>query len=89
MPNYFGTGDDNSFDEFLSRMLSGQRSAQGRPIDISRLLSKRTHELLATSVRYALEHGHTEVDSLHLLRGLVTTPEGEQTLRADKLVWVS
>ncbi|RIX28826.1 ATP-dependent Clp protease ATP-binding subunit [Amnibacterium setariae] len=63
-------------------MLSGQRSGQGRPIDISRLLSKRTHELLGGAVRYAVEHGHTEVDSLHLLRGLVLTPEGEQTLRA-------
>jgi ATP-dependent Clp protease ATP-binding subunit ClpC len=82
LPNYFSTGDDGSFDEFLSRMLSGQRSAQGRPVDISRLLSKRTHELLSGAVRYALEHGHAEVDSLHLLRGLVTTAEGEQTLRA-------
>jgi ATP-dependent Clp protease ATP-binding subunit ClpC len=82
LPQYFGTGDDGSFDEFLARLLAGQRSAQGRPIDISRLLSKRTHELVAGAVRYAVEHGHTEVDSLHLLRGLVTTPEGEQTLRA-------
>ncbi|MGN6446988.1 ATP-dependent Clp protease ATP-binding subunit [Amnibacterium sp.] len=81
MPQYFGSGDSDSFDEFLSRMLAGQR-AQGRPIDISRLLSKRTHELMAGAVRSAVEHGHTEVDSLHLLRELVTTTEGERTLRA-------
>ncbi|WP_375406664.1 Clp protease N-terminal domain-containing protein, partial [uncultured Amnibacterium sp.] len=78
----FGTGDDGSFDELMSRMLSGRRSAQGRPVDISRLLSKRTHELLGGAVRYAIEHGHAEVDSLHLLRGLVTTAEGGQPLRA-------
>jgi ATP-dependent Clp protease ATP-binding subunit ClpC len=82
LPQYFGTGADDSFDEFLARMLAGQRSAQGRPIDISRLLSKRTHELVADAVRYAVEHGHTEVDALHLLRGIVTTGEGERTLRA-------
>ncbi|GAA4740299.1 ATP-dependent Clp protease ATP-binding subunit [Amnibacterium soli] len=84
MPQYFGSGDDGRFDDelaaALSRMLSGQRS--GRPIDISRLLSKRTHELLGGAVRYAVEHGHDEVDSLHLLRGLVLTEEGESTLRA-------
>ena len=82
----FGPGDnDRSDDELaaaLSRMLSGQRSSQGRPIDISRLLSKRTHELVAGAVRYAVEHGHAEVDSLHLLRGLVLTADGERTLRA-------
>jgi ATP-dependent Clp protease ATP-binding subunit ClpC len=82
LPDSFGSGQDGSFDEFLSRMLAGQRSSQGRPIDISRLLSKRTHELVAGAVRYAIEHDHAEVDSLHLLRGLVTTEDGERTLRA-------
>ncbi|WP_375387262.1 ATP-dependent Clp protease ATP-binding subunit [uncultured Amnibacterium sp.] len=78
----FGTGDNDSFDELLSRLLSGSRTSQGRPIDISRLLSKRTHELVASAVRFAIEHGHSEVDSLHLLRGLVLTEQGERTLRA-------
>ncbi|MFD1720740.1 ATP-dependent Clp protease ATP-binding subunit [Amnibacterium endophyticum] len=63
-------------------MLSSQRSAQGRPIDISRLLSRRTHETVGSAVRSAMEHGHTEVDALHLLAALVTAEQGSQALTA-------
>ena len=60
MPENFtpdGSGD-NSFDEFLSRYLAGERARAARSIDISRFLSRRTQELLAEAGRYALEHGH-------------------------------
>lgn len=71
MPTFFGpTGSGNgSFDDFLARYLQGQRAPQaGRPIDITRLLSRRTHELLAQAAGFAAEHGHAEIDALHLLR---------------------
>ncbi|WP_372698852.1 ATP-dependent Clp protease ATP-binding subunit [Arthrobacter sp. JSM 101049] len=71
MPTFFGPyGSGNgSFDDFLARYLQGQRAAQaGRPIDITRLLSRRTHELLAQTAGFAAEHGHAELDALHLLR---------------------
>ncbi|CAN5138523.1 ATP-dependent Clp protease ATP-binding subunit [soil metagenome] len=59
----------NSFDEFLARYLQGERAAQaGRPIDISRLMSRRTHEVLAQAGQFALSHGHSELDALHILR---------------------
>jgi ATP-dependent Clp protease ATP-binding subunit ClpC len=59
----------NSFDEFLARYLEGERSAQsGRSIDISRLLSRRSREVLAEAGRFALEHGQNELDALHILR---------------------
>ncbi|RFA10524.1 AAA family ATPase [Subtercola boreus] len=61
--------EGNSFDEFLARYLQGERQAQaGRSIDISRLMSRRTHEVLAEAGRFALEHGHSELDALHILR---------------------
>ncbi|ARC57893.1 ATP-dependent Clp protease ATP-binding subunit ClpC [Frondihabitans sp. 762G35] len=36
--------------------------------DITRLLSRRTHELVAEAARFAASHGHAEVDALHILR---------------------
>ncbi|MDQ1513365.1 MAG: ATP-dependent Clp protease ATP-binding subunit ClpC [Microbacteriaceae bacterium] len=84
MSEQFGpAAGGDSFDEFLARLLASQRSAPaGRPIDISRLLSRRTHELVADAARFAVEHGHTEVDALHLLRSLVTGEQGAQALAA-------
>ena len=76
MPTFFGpTGSGSeSFDEFLARYLQGQRSAQsGRTIDMTKLLSRRSHAVLADAARYAIEHGHTEVDALHILHVLVET----------------
>ncbi|MGO1543766.1 MAG: ATP-dependent Clp protease ATP-binding subunit [Gulosibacter sp.] len=78
MPAFFGPAgsQDGSFDEFLARYLRGQQSSRsGRSIDMTRLLSKRTHEIVNSAVSYAVEHGHTDVDALHLLRAsLVTEP---------------
>ncbi|WP_308468613.1 ATP-dependent Clp protease ATP-binding subunit [Rathayibacter soli] len=74
MPTYFGPvgSGAGSFDEFLARYLQGQRAAQsGRAIDITRLLSKRTHAVINQAARFALEHGHSDVDALHILRVLI------------------
>jgi ATP-dependent Clp protease ATP-binding subunit ClpC len=61
----------SSFDEFLARYLQGERAAQsGRSIDISRLLSRRSREVLERAGRFAIEHGHSELDALHILRML-------------------
>ncbi len=68
MPQYFGSADLGP--------------AQGRQIDLSRLLSKQSHELVAAAVRFAVGHGHVEVDALHLLRELVAAEEGSRILRA-------
>ncbi|HWU47892.1 MAG TPA: ATP-dependent Clp protease ATP-binding subunit [Humibacter sp.] len=63
--------DGNAFDEFLARYLAGERARSSRSIDISRFLSSRTQQLLAESGRFALEHGHRELDALHILRVIV------------------
>ena len=62
-----GAGGD-SFEEFLARLLQNQGGRARRPVDITRLLTRRTHELLGAAGTFAAEHGHTEVDVLHLLR---------------------
>ena len=86
MPIFFGpAGSGNgSFDEFLARYLQGQRTARaGRPIDMTRLLSRRSHELIGRAAQFAVEHGHTEVDALHVLRVMVEQePLAEQIRRA-------
>ena len=80
MPAQFGpTSGSDSFDEFLARLLASQNpDAQrsvplGRPVDITRLLSRRTHELLQRTAEYAVEQGQHEVDALHVLHVLVRT----------------
>ncbi|WP_233189223.1 ATP-dependent Clp protease ATP-binding subunit [Subtercola sp. Z020] len=87
MPNTpdFTAGDQNegnSFDEFLARYLQGERQAQaGRSIDISRLMSRRTHEVLAEAGRFALEHGHSELDALHILRVIANQNPAADAIR--------
>jgi ATP-dependent Clp protease ATP-binding subunit ClpC len=77
LPAFFGAPSDGSFEEFLSRFLSSRAQA-ARPIDITRLLSARTHEAVATAAAISQEHGHDEIDSLHLLMALLRTePVGE------------
>ena len=72
MPLFFGPASGNgSFDEFLARYLQGQRAAQSRPVDLTRLLSRRTHEVLAQAARFATGLGHIEVDALHILHVMV------------------
>ena len=78
MPAFFGSPSDGSFEEFLSRFLSSRAQA-ARPIDITRLLSARTHEAVAGASKAAGEHGHDEIDSLHLLLALLDAePVGPQ-----------
>lgn len=85
MPAFFGpaSSGSESFDEFLARYLQGQRSAQsGRTIDLARLLSRRTQEVLADAARFAVDHGHSEVDALHILRVMVEAAPIADGLRA-------
>ncbi|MDY7556859.1 ATP-dependent Clp protease ATP-binding subunit [Cryobacterium sp. 10C3] len=85
MPTFFGPADsgNGSFDEFIARYLQGQQGAAptGRPIDITRLLNRRTHEVLAEAAQYAVEHGHSHVDVLHILRVLVLREPAAQAIR--------
>jgi len=65
---------NNSFDEFLARYLQGERAAQsGRAINIGRLLSRSSREVLAEAGQFAIEHGHNELDALHILRMLAAS----------------
>ncbi|PCN47116.1 AAA family ATPase [Curtobacterium sp. 'Ferrero'] len=84
MPETFGPDGSDSFDEFLARLIAAQQSGQqwarqqrptpfGRPVDITRLLSRRTHQLLQRTAEYASEQGQLEIDALHLLHVLVRT----------------
>ncbi|TFB98053.1 ATP-dependent Clp protease ATP-binding subunit [Cryobacterium sp. HLT2-28] len=84
MPTFLGPAgsDGGSFDEFIARYLQGQRAAQSaRPIDITRLLSRRTHEVLAQAARYAIDHGHSDVDVLHILRVLAVQEPAAGAIR--------
>ena len=84
MPTFLGPAgsDSGSFDEFIARYLQGQRAAQSaRPIDITRLLSRRTHEVLAQAARYAIDHGHSDVDVLHILRVLAVQEPAAGAIR--------
>jgi len=74
MASSFGPAEfsNGSFDEFLARYLQGQRGARnGQPMDITRLLSRRTHEVLARAAEFAANYGHVHVDALHILRVIV------------------
>ena len=81
MPAFFGSPDNGSFEEFLSRFLSSRAQA-ARPIDITRLLSARTHEAVQTAASISHEHGHDEIDSLHLLVALLRTSPIDSHLQA-------
>ena len=72
----------NSFDEFLARYLQGERSAESpRAINIGRLLSRSSREVLAEAGQFALEHGHNELDALHILRILVASDPAAGAIR--------
>ena len=83
MPEDFTPDSDggNSFDEFLARYLAGERARTARSIDISRFLSRRTQETLAEAGRFALEHGHSELDALHILRVMATEEPAADAMR--------
>ncbi|WP_210604802.1 ATP-dependent Clp protease ATP-binding subunit [Brevibacterium oceani] len=76
-----GSGGD-SFDEFLARFLQGQHGARrGRSVDINRLLSKRSHEVIEAAAEFAGRHGQSEVDALHILRVMVESEPGISAVR--------
>ncbi|PFG30823.1 ATP-dependent Clp protease ATP-binding subunit ClpC [Paramicrobacterium agarici] len=84
LPAYFGPvgSDPRSFDEFLARYLQGQRAAQSsRSIDITRVLTRRTHGVLNDAARFAVEHGHHEVDALHILRVMALESPAADAMR--------
>ncbi|MGJ4842867.1 ATP-dependent Clp protease ATP-binding subunit [Leifsonia sp. Le1] len=83
MPEDFtpDSNEGNSFDEFLARYLAGERARTARSIDISRFLSRRTQETLAEAGRFALEHGHRELDALHILRVMATAEPAADAMR--------
>ena len=84
MPAFFGPSDagNGSFEDFLARYLQGQRTSRfGRPVDITRLLSRHTHEVLARAAQFAAEHGHTDLDALHLLRVMLDSEPINEALR--------
>lgn len=72
MPAFFGSSADGSFEEFLSRFLSSRAQA-ARPIDITRLLSQRTHDVVSRAAGLAGDDGHAEIDALHLVIALLQT----------------
>ncbi|MFJ6113782.1 ATP-dependent Clp protease ATP-binding subunit [Agrococcus sediminis] len=78
----FGIGGDGSFDDFIARILQGQRAPAQRSIDLSRLVSRRTSSVMASAVEYARAHRHAEVDALHLLRALLELPQVSAAVRA-------
>jgi ATP-dependent Clp protease ATP-binding subunit ClpC len=75
-------GGSNSFDEFLARYLEGERAARaGRSIDLSKLISRRTQQLLAEAGQYAIQHGHRELDALHILRTIAPQQPASDAIR--------
>ncbi|WP_055590471.1 ATP-dependent Clp protease ATP-binding subunit [Peterkaempfera griseoplana] len=65
-----GFGPD-PFGEFLARFFgggTGSSQAGPRRIDIGRLMSEPTRNLVAGAAAYAAEHGSTDLDTEHLLR---------------------
>ena len=80
--NFTPEGDGgNSFDEFLARYLAGERARAARSIDISRYLSRRAQEILVEAGRFALEHGHRELDALHILRVMAAEDPAADAMR--------
>ena len=72
----------NSFDEFLARYLQGERAAESpRAINIGRLLSRSSREVLAEAGQFALDHGHNELDALHILRILAAKEPAEGAIK--------
>ncbi len=89
MPATFGpTGGDDAFDAFLARLIAAQQAGAqrsvplGRPVDITRLLSRRTHELLHRTTAYAVAQGQFEIDALHVLHVLVRTEPFSAVVRS-------
>ncbi|WP_405218896.1 ATP-dependent Clp protease ATP-binding subunit [Agrococcus sp. Ld7] len=75
MAAIYGPIGDGSYEDFIARMLQGQRLPAQRSVDLTRLVSRRMSSVIATAIEYAREHHHTEVDALHLLHALLELPQ--------------
>ena len=77
---------EGSFDEILDRFFGGDpfgrsvRSRQVDRVDLSRLLSKQSRELLAAAATQASEWGSTDVDVEHLVWAATQQPTTRQLL---------
>lgn len=74
--------DPRSFDEFLARFLHGRQAGAARPIDLTRVLSRRSQQILNAAAAFALEHGHRDVDALHILRVMVDQSPAQEAIRS-------
>ncbi|MFC7403296.1 ATP-dependent Clp protease ATP-binding subunit [Citricoccus sp. GCM10030269] len=84
MPAFFGPAGSNgeSFDEFINRYFQGQRTGrQGRPVDITALLTKRSHDVLSAAATFSAERGQTDVDALHILRTMLSEEPAAAAVR--------
>src|SRR5688572_1755223 len=78
--------DEGSFDELLDRFFGADpfgRSVRSRPVDrvdLSRLLSKQSRELLAAAATQASEWGSTDVDVEHLVWAATQQPTTRRLL---------
>jgi len=84
LPSNFTPDDSgsNSFDEFLARYLQGARAAEpARSINIGRLLSRASHEIMAEAGEFAVTQGHSELDALHLLHALAAREPAAGAIR--------
>ncbi|MGZ4531041.1 MAG: ATP-dependent Clp protease ATP-binding subunit [Mycobacteriaceae bacterium] len=71
MPAFFGPGGGgtNPFDDFYARA-TGAGNPGSRRIDITRVMTQQSQQVLASAAKRAGEQGHGELDSLHLLWAL-------------------
>ncbi|MEU1789323.1 ATP-dependent Clp protease ATP-binding subunit [Streptomyces sparsogenes] len=66
-----GFGPD-PFGDFLARFLGSGTPPGPRQIDLGRLMSGATRQLVAAAAAYAGDHGSTDLDTEHLLRAALT-----------------
>jgi len=58
------------FDDFFGSAFGTGGSGPARRVDLSKLLSQQAQRMVRAAASRASEQGHTELDSLHLLRAL-------------------
>ena len=75
------SGDRRAFDEFLARYVAAERARAARSIDLSRLLSARTQEILQAAGSFAVGRGQHEVDALHVLHALMDSAPAADAVR--------
>ncbi|WP_127782898.1 ATP-dependent Clp protease ATP-binding subunit [Rhodococcus sp. X156] len=57
------------FDDFFGSGFGGELGANRR-VDLTRVLNQQSHQVVEAAAKHAVEQGHPEVDSLHLLWAL-------------------